>query len=862
MAIQFSKSDYDILQKMSGGRTEDIVKGARERGVSDEDIYQGLMNKVSSWKESQPKEQQKEFVIDPEPETRSDRNMERTLAATSGALSGFTMGLSDLAISGIDKLAGTNATERIKEARKEHPGYALGGEMASFIAPGGAANLAVKGGGKLAKLATGKITNKTGAWLADKAIKGGVLGAEAFAQHKMEQLAETRDWEKGATFASEAGNLAGEVAMYAATDIALGGLGRGVGAVAKGIKENIGTKARAIKLAGGKENLVKAQQAASDTLSSGGNQKDAVGAFYRSLAGNMDNAQIRDFEATIMKSPKLQAKLYDQLASKGASSVSKLGESMKGAEFNADIAGDIDKFLGSEYMNSYGAKQIGLGSDSLEAYMGVGTSKFGQVKKLGKLQAQQKFDAIPNVVKGKTKKIIDDTIELDQELKSKIIDSADRKHFENFTSLNEAGEPTAQKAGLDKFLADTEQAVVAQSLKAQIKADKDLYGIYLSAGLEDLLDNPKTTVGEVINILKENISKVAPASPKEAVMKGNQALMDFDTVAGDDTAQLVISRVQQIADNEKSLFKRDKEGLYAKSYIQEYVRNMLHNGSANVQDIMDLKELVAASAKGMEAKGGLSTTAGTFDKLINREVLGPASNVLDGSINAMANYDKVEAMRKLGEKINLKSLSSATAEIDKALDLAGTNQEKAVLLTGFTLGLRKRLAEAAIAGDEKTVFNLIDAMDDKARLGRYISNSTKNRVLEDTKKLANESKVLYQWQNATGFATADNPVLTAGIRTGTAFFGGARVAAQNAMITGVKNLGFGPRAMKQIMTWAENPTSDNFLRMVKSTAGDTIERNNMQKALKIYYDAAKKWLMENPNEYTTALIQRNNAQQQ
>lgn len=258
---------------------------------------------------------------------RAVRNYGRAGAFVSAAGSTATLGVSDLMMRGADAIADTGLIDFSKEAKTEHPGYAIGGSIAGMLTPGsamkagakwvnGLANKSQQGIVKGAEWLAGKVpvgakaittTGKIAGW-GTKVLEN-ALGFQAMAtmQHAAQGIAEDESFDRGEKALE---NFGSDTFSNATWDVALQAVG-GVGGKILGV---ISKTKKAVNVAGGVENLKRGKDAAQAVRNAGGSEEEAAAAFYGTITENMGRKEKGLFERLLANDEGFARSMQQQAA--------------------------------------------------------------------------------------------------------------------------------------------------------------------------------------------------------------------------------------------------------------------------------------------------------------------------------------------------------------------------------------------------------------------------------------------------------------------------------------------------------------------------------------------------------------------
>lgn len=228
---------------------------------------------------------------------RAERNLARAGAAAHSWGSAATLGLTSLALAGMGALTGEDYNTEAKQWKEEHPGYSAAGTIAGALTPGGAMATGIKWVNGLANSAKAGVVAKGGSaalgWGAK--VLTNAVGAQAMfqMQETVDNVAATGQFESGLDSLNKfwQGGLSN-----AGWDVALSAVGGAAGKIAGVFSK---TK-KAIKAAGGIENVARGKQAAQAVLDGGGTRQEAAAAFYGTVAENLDDAGKATFEKLLV----------------------------------------------------------------------------------------------------------------------------------------------------------------------------------------------------------------------------------------------------------------------------------------------------------------------------------------------------------------------------------------------------------------------------------------------------------------------------------------------------------------------------------------------------------------------------------
>lgn len=435
MEITFTQAQLNTLTD-NGISMDDLrnsVAAYRQQGYSDEDIQRGLWGTIKQLnphalnpvefeernKENWPKyverlksrglavpeyddsisytqrvsEAQKAIGADnkvrSEKNARYGRNLERGAAFVDSFGSALTLGMHDLFLKGIDKLTGEDNVGFAKEMREKHPGYAIGGTIAGYITPGGAASYAMKGVNYLANGAkagiAGVATFKGGQTLAgaSKLLINAVGTQAMFQVHETaKQLAETGEFVEGDKALQEFGN---GTMLNAGVDLAF----QTVGGVAGKIANVTSRTRKAVNVLGGEANVAKGQAAHKAVLANGGTQEEAAAAFFGAVMEDLPVDKRKIFEKMLANNEEFAKITQQQMAGAGGVVEDSINALTK-PEYGKLSHSLLENLWGAT-KNEMGTYEIDFTKKGLDRLLGLDNSqKVLQMRKEGLVKAEKK----------------------------------------------------------------------------------------------------------------------------------------------------------------------------------------------------------------------------------------------------------------------------------------------------------------------------------------------------------------------------------------------------------------------------------------------------------------------------------------
>jgi len=506
MTVEISDADWQVLNLTTkGGVSEDdiaySINAYREEGKSDEEIQEIINAKIAENRPIYDGIQERLRTIDTEFKNNPERKRaEKTLArlesikpvmnavgAAGRYLNAMSLGLGDLGAAGVDWATGkvgidTGLVESTKQFEKEHPYLTGGAEIAGIFTPGGALSKGIKYGAKLGQAAKAAVIgDKTSraARAAGYLTEVGVRSAAAEGAFKMQEIAEqvagTKDWEEGQTILSTVGDAGQGTLANMGIDMIFGGIG---GAVRK-IKQSFAVTDGAIALLGGKENVIKGQEAYKAAKAAGVNDTSAAGAFFEKVAENIEPEQSEQIAKMLQKSPRFRNIAIEQMTA-GKSFIYNTAEGLTNVE-KGKAAKNINDFLGKAYTDAIGARQLGTTADDLVKYTGVNSPNFQEIKSAGLKEAQENI-ALHNWDFSESVRFAGDALRTDKAATDVIINNA---QVANFSALKPGGHAEkAMAAYVDKAKNEYINSQMQQMKNVAPEETQDIIA-QLSAQFED-----------------------------------------------------------------------------------------------------------------------------------------------------------------------------------------------------------------------------------------------------------------------------------------------------------------------------------------------------------------------------------------
>lgn len=452
MEIKFTNAQLQTLT--DNGYTMDnlkqSVKAYREQGYSDEDIQRGLWGtikkmdphalnpveyedkmkrtwprrveemkrvglEVPEYAEDVPYAQrqketyemlQKKYDERRKSSERKIRNLERAGAFVHSAGSAATLGLSSLALAGVGALDGNDYNAEAKQWKEAHPGYSAAGTVAGFLVPGTIAVKGMKFQGSLANsgikwvngLANGAQARVAG-YTGSKALGWGAkvltnaIGAQAMfqMQETVDNVAATGKFESGLDSLNKfwQGGLSN-----AGWDVALQAVAGPAGKIAGVFSK---TK-KAIKAAGGVENVARGKQAAQQVLDSGGTRKEAAAAFYGTISEGLDDAGKATFEKLLVNDKEF-ARIMQQQAADAKQIVVNSTDAVTRKEYGKLSQNLLENAWGTS-KNTLGKYEIDFTRKGLDQLLGLDAKgPVMEARKQALARAEQKVMANPSLAR-------------------------------------------------------------------------------------------------------------------------------------------------------------------------------------------------------------------------------------------------------------------------------------------------------------------------------------------------------------------------------------------------------------------------------------------------------------------------------
>lgn len=353
-----------------------------------------------------------------------------------------------------------------------------------------------------------------------------------------------------------------------------------------------------------------------------------------------------------------------------------------------------------------------------------------------------------------------------------------------------------------------------------------------------LLRQDKTATDIIINSAEvANFSALQNGGKAEQAMVEyvNKAKNKFISSQMKQMKNLTPVEAQTITAQLSEQFEKNMADGVRKQFAQNFTESMIKNGTDDVYDLMDLQNYVKDIMK-KDVMKGASNAVGTYHKQINR-LMGAESQILDGSLKAMTNADKMLELHQLGENFTRNDITT----LDRILSEAGDAKEVAMKLAGFKLGFENKLLNAMISGNSQE-FSRLKAMTEKSGvLGKLFESGELQRFARASAPKIVAANNLRNWMAATGKYEGNATLIDAVIRTFIAGAAGARVAGANAAVTTARQIHFGPKTMAMVENFATNPSAEAFNKML--SVKDATERLLMQKVTDSLADGINQYLI-------------------
>lgn len=353
-----------------------------------------------------------------------------------------------------------------------------------------------------------------------------------------------------------------------------------------------------------------------------------------------------------------------------------------------------------------------------------------------------------------------------------------------------------------------------------------------------ILRQDKTATDIIING-----AEVANFSALQSGGHAEKAMAEYVNKAKDQFIRAQMQQMKNVAPEEAQTviaqlseqFEKSIADGVRKQFAQNFTESMIKNGTDNVYDLMDLQNYVKDTMK-KDVMKGASNAVGTYHKQINR-LMGAESKILDGSLKAMTNSEKMLELHQLGENFTRNDITT----LERILSEAGDAKEAATKLAGFKLGFENKFLEAMISGNAQE-FSRLKAMTEKSGvLGKFFEPGELKRFAEASAPKVIAANNLRNWMAATGKYEGNATLIDAVIRTFIAGAAGARVAGANAAVSTARQIHFGPKTMAMVENFATNPSADAFNKML--SVKDATERNMMQRVVDSLADGINQYLI-------------------
>lgn len=347
------------------------------------------------------------------------------------------------------KVAGKESSEAIDAFLEKNKAGETVGEVAGFLTPTGAPAQAVKLGLKAGKLA-GKLVPGAGkaSDLTRFALKSGAIAAASETEYELqktfERAAGTRDWNTEQSAAEEVWENG---KLNFALQVGLGVLGKGASKIA-GLVSN---QAKAIKVAGGKENLLKAQSNYRRAISAGASDAEASNVFMASLSQGLSEQDRLIFEHLIEHNEEFARFMRNQMAGAGQL-VTNTISALTRPEYGKYARGILKGLYGENYRNFAGSTDIDYSVNGIKQLLGTDNpQKALKMRGEGLARAEAKLMQDPSLassVKNEFRGLVDDLMQSgskDYEAALSKIEPADIKSFVGSEAEAAARENLAQQ---------------------------------------------------------------------------------------------------------------------------------------------------------------------------------------------------------------------------------------------------------------------------------------------------------------------------------------------------------------------------------------------------------------------------------
>lgn len=271
---------------------------------------------------------------------------------------------------------------------------------------------------------------------------------------------------------------------------------------------------------------------------------------------------------------------------------------------------------------------------------------------------------------------------------------------------------------------------------------------------------------------------------------------------------------------------------------QRYFDRKMTMGTSDIDDINDIKTFFAEQAPS-DVTAGQKTAMGAFDEGINKNIYDKLDQGLYETNQAYRYTKKMQDMHQFGYNFDP---DKEMVALDRALQNTTDAEFAASKLAAFKMGWTAKLQDAAVAGDSNKFEKLAASMT-RGPLSKYFSKQEVGEIIDQVRPHI-ETK-FYIEQNlkaARGVAELTHEEVQLA-RTITSAGIGARGAFLNSITTIAANYKYGPKTAKALMSLAQNPTLDNFNKVVK-TAKDATEKRALMKVIEAAFNQTKLQLAE------------------
>lgn len=633
---------------------------------------------ANPWEEDYQVAEEQPILETPTKKERSAWDIADSIAA--GVYNAADTALFGLGSGAVRLIGGKEAADKVKKFVGQHPIASDVGTIAGFFTPGGAPMKALKYGGKAAK----KIAGSSKFW--NKAKEMGAIAVategEFELQKEIQRLAGTREDLKGRT-------ALGEFGEGVVWNMALQSLFGTAGWAINKARNFVSTNAKSISLMGGKENILKAQEARNAALASGANDKDAADIFMASVAEGMGDQEVAILDNMIKKNSTFAKFVRNQMA--GSDQVVedsiKMFTKPEYGKYSHDVLKNV---WGPEYKNTFGSTEIDFSENGLKQLLGTNNEQ-AVLQERGKAlaRAEERVMMDPNLsteVRNNFKDLSDDLMRKGSKDYERALMQVEPASINSFAgSVEEAG----AKIELANIIHEMQQAN-QEVTPARISGMKrEIMRSAARKHLDNIMAEGTSSVND-INDIKEFFKFV----DESAVESGkSEALGAFN----EGVNKTILVKLDPI------LYEANQALIYEKSLINMHAFGDKFDGTK----LRELDGLIYNGTSAEEAAAKLSAfKMGYLNKLENLAINGDrigfekAVNLAKSpkglgqyfSVNELGDYINI-IKPKMEASLNLKKMLQASDRFVGEAELAPEAVRTAIGVAG---GARVGAANAAI----------------------------------------------------------------------------------------------------------------------------------------------------------------------